>query len=283
MRRYCKNCKKISEADQELYYCSHCGAPFEPVGESSQQKPEGELPPVTPMAHAQAQAGGEHPREEKYCAWEDKARLGFFGALYETWKESLFNPSRFFRRMPVTGGVGNPLLYGIILGMVGVIFSLMYEQFWGSLFNMAEWYDQFGAGMDPDFYEYYELSYQLQSISMLVWLLIAPVFIALGLFIGTGISHLILMIFGWSKTTFEGTFRVFSYSESAFFFEIIPLFGGLISMVWAVVLYVIGLKEVHRLSIGQSLLVVFLPLILFCLCCCGFLTMIFSMAGLSNM
>lgn len=281
MRRYCQKCKKVSEAEQELKFCSHCGAPFEPICEHPAEQVV-ELTPVTPMAQAQAQASGEERQEESYCAWEDKARLGFFGALYETWKESLFNPSRFFRRMPAVGGIGNPLIYAIILGMIGVIFSLMYDHLWGQLFNMSDWYEEFGYGMNRDFYEFYALSNQVQSISMLLWLIMAPVVLTISLFITSGVTHLILLIFGWSKTGFEGTFRAISYSYGAMFFEIVPFFGGMISAVWLIVLYIIGIKEIHRLSAGKAVLAVFLPMILFCLCCCGFFSIIMGVAGFSN-
>ncbi len=279
MKRYCKNCQKISEAEQELKFCSHCGTPFEPIGEP-EDKPVSNMPPVIPMA--QAQSAGGTAREEKYCAWEDKAHLGFFGALYETWRESLFNTTRFFRRMPTTAGIGNPLFYAIILGMVGVVFSIMYQQFWGNLLNMADWYEEFGYAMDPDLYDLSQFSSQMQSASMLFKLVLSPVFIIITLFITAGIAHLVLLIFGWSKTGFEGTFRVFGYSYSAVFFEIIPLFGGLVTLVWSIIMYVIGLREIHRISTGKAILVVIVPITLVCLCCCGLVISIMSMAGFSN-
>jgi hypothetical protein len=276
MKRYCRFCGKITESDIEIKYCAHCGAEFESIGEPSSQEPQGEgLPRVQPMAPKTSAGEGE----TKYCAWEDKARLGFVGALFETWKASLFNPTVFFRRMPVTGGIANPLIYGIILGMIGVIFSMMYQQFWGNLLDMS----RFAPYMGPDFdWEAYNFSRQIQSIWYLVGLILSPVFITVGFFIVSGILHLILMIFGWNKETFEASFRIIAYSEGAYFFEIVPFLGGAIAFVWATVLYIIGIKEVHRLTVGQSLLVVFLPLILFCLCCCGFFTWIVGMAGISN-
>lgn len=275
MRRYCKNCGQISQADTDLKNCPHCGAEFEPVGIPREEQPQGSgLPPLQPMARQTA--GGS---EAKYCPWEDKGRLGFVGALYETWKESLFNPTSFFRKLPVTGGIGNPLLYGLILGMIGVIFSIMYSQFWSNVFDFSRLAPYMGSDFDM---EAYNFASQMQSIGMLVKLVISPFVILIGFFIAAGIFHLILLIFGWNKENFEATFRIIAYSESAYFFEIVPFFGGLVSMVWAVVLYVIGLKEVHKLTIGQSLLVVFLPLILICLCCCGALAMIFGVIGMNH-
>lgn len=268
MKRYCKNCGKVSESETEIKFCAHCGAEFEPIGEPSQQ-------PETPMAQPSGSAGGE----EKYCAWEDKARLGFFGALFETWKESLFNPVQFFRRMPVSGGIGNPLIYGIILGMIGVIFSMMYQQFWGHFFDPSRFYPFMGRDFD---WQMYDLTHQIESIWMLIGLIISPIIITVAFFIASGIFHLILLLFGWNKENFEATFRVIAYSEGAYFFEIIPFIGSIVSLVWAVVLYIIGLKEVHRLTVGQAILVVFLPLVLFCLCCCAFVTWIIGMIGIAD-
>jgi hypothetical protein len=275
MKRYCGNCRKISESDIEIKFCAHCGAEFEPIGGQAQEPPGGGIPPVTPTAQQTAE-GGE---EKKYCAWEDKANLGFFGALFETWKESLFNPVQFFRRMPVSGGIGNPLIYGIILGMIGVIFSMMYQQFWGNLLDPARFYPHMGRGFDWDMYDF---TRQIESIWMLVALIISPVLITVAFFIASGIFHLILLIFGWNKKDFEATFRVVAYSEGAYFFEIIPFIGGMVSIIWATVLYIIGLKEIHKLSVGQAILVVLLPLVLFCFCCCAFVTWIIGMVGIAD-
>ena len=276
MKRYCKNCGQISESDDEIKYCAHCGAEFEPVGIPTEDQAKADLPPVTPMAQAQQQSGTE---ESKYCAWEDKGRLGFIGALFETWKQSLFNPTQFFRRLPVTGGIGNPLIYGIILGVIGMVFSTMYQQLWGQLLDFSRWAPYLGRDFD---FEAYNFSRQFQSISSLITLLISPVLVTIGMFIASGIFHLILMIFGWKKESFEATFRVIAYSESVQFFQIVPFLGGMIATVWSLVLYIIGLKEVHKLSIGQALIVILLPLFLCCLCCCAAIFWGISMVGLAD-
>jgi hypothetical protein len=38
----------------------------------------------------------------------------------ETTRQVLTRPSAFFRTMPVTGGLGSPLLYGVLLGWIGL-------------------------------------------------------------------------------------------------------------------------------------------------------------------
>jgi len=277
MKRYCKNCHRVTESITELNSCPQCGASFEPIGEpenlAEQQPPP--LPPVQPQAQAQ-QSSAE---EKRYIPWEDRDKLGFVGSLFETWKESLFNPTNFFRRMPVKGGFGNPILYGLILGFIGIVFHSMWEQMFGQLFDPSQWGSYFGRDFD---YELYEFSRQIKSISFLFTIILAPFFILVGFFIISGITHLILLIFGWNKENYEATFRITTYTEGTSFFMIIPIFGWIIASIWQLVLMIIGIKEVHRTTTGQAILVMLLPLILCCACCCGFISLIAGVAGIAN-
>jgi hypothetical protein len=97
-------------------------------------------------------------------------------------------------------------------------------------------------------------------------IILVPLFIVIGLFIGSGIVHLCLMIVGGANKPFETTFRVVAFSQgSASPLQIIPLCGGLISGVWALVCNCIGLARAHETDTGRAVLAVFLPLIV----CCG--------------
>src|SRR5205814_4280277 len=100
-----------------------------------------------------------------------------------------------------------------------------------------------------------------------------PLFIVIGLFIGSGIVHLCLMIVGGAKQPFETTFRVLAFSHgSAGPLQIVPLCGGLISGVWALVCTCIGVARAHETDTGRAVLAVFLPLIV---CCgCGLLLLV---------
>ena len=60
-------------------------------------------------------------------------------------------------------------------------------------------------------------------------IILLPLFIVIGLFIGSAIVHLCLMIVGGANQSFETTFRVLAFSHgSAGPLQIIPLCGGLI-------------------------------------------------------
>ena len=97
-------------------------------------------------------------------------------------------------------------------------------------------------------------------------IILLPLFIVIGLFIGSAIVHLCLMIVGGANQSFETTFRVLTFSHgSTGPLQIIPLCGGLISGVWALVCTCIGLARAHETDTGRAVLAVFLPLII----CCG--------------
>jgi hypothetical protein len=52
---------------------------------------------------------------------------GFFNGLFKTVNQVLFSPSAFFKKMPVTGGLTDPLLYAMIVGTVGLLFLTVWR------------------------------------------------------------------------------------------------------------------------------------------------------------
>lgn len=273
MMKYCRRCGKASEIEAGMKFCPNCGAPYEDTQKSAEGKSE------TPGMAGLPQARTPDSEQERYTPWEDKGKLGFFGSLFETWKESVFNPTKFYRRMPIKGGIGNPLLYGLILAFIGFIFQMMYEQLFAQLFDPSRWYHYFDDMFESDFDAF---RYQLESIYTLVAIIIFPFIVTAWLFVWSGITHLVLTIFGWRKEEYEASFRLIAYSEGPSFFLVVPFIGGLISIIWQLVLVIIGVKEVHRTTTGQALIVVFLPTILCCLCCCSLIWWIIGLAGISN-
>src|SRR5262249_38603763 len=191
---------------------------------------------------------------------------GLFSAFIETLQVVLTRPGEAFTTMRREGGLGEPLLYAVIGGSVGGIVSFLFSLGFQSLGIFGNRHNAFAvmAGM---------------GIGSVFFIILLPLLITIGLFIGSAIVHLCLMIVGGAKQAFETTFRVVAFSQgSTGPLQMIPVCGGLIAGVWALVLNCIGLARAHETETGRAVLAVLLPLIV----CCGggfLLLMMFGALG----
>jgi hypothetical protein len=108
--------------------------------------------------------------------------------------------------------------------------------------------------------------------------ILAPVLVIIGVFIAAAVLHLMLMIVGGANSGFEASVRVVCYAQTAQLAAVIPLCGGLVAAVWAVVLYVVGLAAAHRTTTGKAVLAVVLPVVL----CCGLMAILLFMGVLAG-
>lgn len=179
-----------------------------------------------------------------YCPWEDMENLGFFRAFFSTIGDVLFRPSRFFSRMSVDGGLLQPLIFALVMGVLGGVFSLVYQFLLVSFLGMLP-----GA----------EGSAGIQVPMMIGSAIGLPIVTAIYVFLGSAVLHVCLMIVRGNRKGFEATFRVVAYAMSAQVFGIIPFLGGLIGGIWALVVQILGIRESHGISTGRSALAIFLP------------------------
>jgi hypothetical protein len=178
-------------------------------------------------------------------------------ALYETAKLFLTKPNEAFTRMPVLGDLGRPLMYSVIFGWVGMIAAQIYRlAFRGAMWSML-------PGMFPGMHR---PSFALPLAVNFAIMVLAPILILLGIFIGSAIIHLFLMLVGGANSGFTATMRVVCYSGTTQVLQVIPFCGGLIAVVWTLVLEIVGLTIAHRTTQGKAALAVLLPLALCCAC-----------------
>ena len=184
--------------------------------------------------------------------WDRRQELGFFPAFFETLKLVLLNPTEAFSKMRPEGGLTEPLIYALIGGSVGFLFYLLFSILMSSFGIMSDRNALAGLmGL---------------GVGTVFVIILIPVFITLGVFLGSAIIHLCLMLVGGAKRTFETTFRVICFSlGSTYPLMIVPVCGGLISGLWALVAECIGLAKAHETTTGKAALAIFLPLII----CCG--------------
>jgi len=216
------------------------------------------VPPVQPGAAPAATAVAARTG----LPWEHRKERGFFNAFIETLTMVLTRPAEAFSVMKREGGLGEPLIYALIGGCLGGIVSALFSLGLQSIGLFTDKNNGLAAmtGMGIGFGS----------------IILVPLGIVIFLFIWSGLAHLCLMIFGGANQPFETTFRVFAFTQgSAGPLQIIPLCGGLISGVWAIVCNCIGLARAQETDTGRALLAVLSPLIV----CCGSVFVILFMFG----
>ena len=207
-------------------------------------------------------------------AWEQRAELGFFPAIWQTIKTVLIDPTRTFATMKREGGVGTPLAYHVLLGSVGGLASLFYQLVL-----------QIGGGMSslpPEAREKLFSSVGGASagiaIVMVVAIFILPLMMVISTFLSAGILHLSLMICSGAKQPFETTLRTYCYSSgSGAIFQLIPVCGASIGGLWALVCMCIGMAKTHEIGTGRAVCAVLLPTVV---CCALFVVLIGAVMGM---
>jgi len=171
--------------------CPFCGSPL------SQSEPAGEygISPQEPSAPRQDFPGDSLPPPGARLPssdgppWEHTERP-FFGRLFETAKDSMFNPVGFFKNMRIEGGFTMPLLYILIFGTIGGIFSTI----WNMIFQLGAAHQQRQAFVPT-------------GIIIVASIFLIPLLIVVSSFVSAGIMHLLLMILGGASGGYEATYR----------------------------------------------------------------------------
>lgn len=201
--------------------------------------------------------------------WEDPTRTGFFDRFVETVKLLATAPAEAFARMPTVGGIGKPITFAIIVGWIGIgvssVWMLLFGGMWIPFMDKSQ-LGEAGAmfGVSAGFY--------------VVLIVLAPIFVIIGVFIYAAILHLMLMLVGGANSGFEATTRVCSYAYAAQLAQIVPFCGGLLSAVWMIILLIVGISTAHGITRGKAAIAVFLPVVL----CCAFMMALIFMGVLAG-
>jgi hypothetical protein len=142
------------------------------------------------------------------------------------------NPVDFFRTMPKTGGVIDPLLYVVMTALLGVVLSAIESSV------------SYGAGV--------------HDLGMLViWLIIVPLIVAILSFLVAAICFAVWTFTG-SSESYQTSYRCLAYMHILMPVTILLSFVpylGLLGIAWWFCLMVIATREVHKTSIKFALLI----------------------------
>lgn len=214
-------------------------------------------PQPTSVAPTAAPSSGAFPPSARTgLPWDQRETKGLFSAFIETLQMVLSRPTEAFSAMKREGGLGEPLIYAMIGGSAGLIVYLIYNFAFQSL-------GVFASRPNP-------VLHLFVGVGGIFLLILAPVLVAISVFVSAAIFHLCLMLVGGAKQSFETTFRVVCFAEGSIQpLLVVPFCGGLIVGIWKIVLYCIGFARAHETDTGRAVLAVLLPVIL---CCAGALT-----------
>ena len=195
--------------------------------------------------------------------WEKRTEVGFFNGLLETVRLVLLEPTKAFQAMPVTGGLGAPLFFYVLLGSIGALAGFVYQAVLNSVNPAATPQEQALAAM------FGSTAVVGGSIMMM------PVILAAAAFVTTAIIHLALIILGGANRPFESTFRVVCYAGGATaVLQLLPVCGAVLMTVWNLIVMVLGISIVQKIGVGRSFVAVVLPTLL---CCAAILAAVFAL------
>lgn len=218
--------------------------------------------PAAPPMQTDAAPTPESLASRGGLPWDERQTKGLLSAFIETLQMVLLRPIDAFAAMRREGGLGEPLLYAVIGGTFGGIFAVTYNFLLRSFSPFA---DRHGA-----------FAHLFAGVGWTFLLVLIPIVVVIGMFIASAILHVCLMIVGGAKQSFETTFRVVCFAEGSVSpLLVIPFCGGLISGIWKIILYCVGLARAHETDTGRAVIAVFLPLIV----CCGGGLLIAMMIG----
>ena len=233
----CPRCKQRFALNPETF------VPLRPA------EPPPPPPPPEPAVEEQSVPGTSEPDAARGPSpWEDRSRLGLWPGIFQTFRNVLFHPVNFFRTLHFEGGLKEPLAFGLLFGSLGMMFSLFWQ------FLLAAW--GFGGSLKS-------LS-SLFPVTLIfpLLLILSPLLVGLGLFIMSGILHLLLRIVRGGSHGFEATFRVVAYGQATQIFAVVPFIGGFVGGLWLLVIEIIGLREMHETSYLRVILAFAIPVAL---------------------
>ncbi len=203
--------------------CPLCGTRFATTADADGSSPQG-MPP----------------------AWEDP-QARFPANLLATWLQSLFDPATFFGRLPYGASLARPILYFLIITVLGAFFEF--------------WWDSLGVVARYPLAGLYEEALWSET-SALMGFFLSPFVGMIALFVWSLVLHLFVLMLAPDRRPFGATLRVVCYAVGPNLFTVVPFIGFLVGAVWGLVLQVVGMREAHRTSTGRGVAIVLLPMLI---------------------
>jgi len=229
--------------DPGVHFCPECAGPIE------------RSPYAAPGASLEAESPPEDPGSQPNSVpFEDGSRP-FLERYWQTLVLSFSDPKRLYSNMR-DEDLTAPVIYAVITGTISGIFGAIWQVIFGGFATMFE-----DSGVE---------AFAASGLFAGLMILLMPIMVVIGLFLGSAIFHLCLMLFGAANRGFGITLRAIAYGYGPNLLAIIPFCGGLIGGVWTIVLTILGAFYGHRTDAWRAIAAYFVPMLV----CCGIMMVI---------
>lgn len=278
----CARCQQTFSTDHfGVQTCPHCGseillsdpnAPRPP--EAGAVAPPPQAPPSAPPGPGwgapPAAAPGPPAGGEQSAPFARRKELGFVAAYWETLKRVAAEPGAFFRTVRI-GETGSAVLFGVVAMTLGTWVSAVYgwaaSASWMGVMRQVMERMPRRSEIDPAIIE--GLAARAGAMGFVAQIIAAPLVSLVAIYVFAGIVHLFLLVFRGAGRGFDATITAVGYAAGLFLFQVLPLCGGLIALVWALVATIAGIGETQRCGAGKAAAATLAPFALVVCCACG--------------
>ncbi len=191
-------------------------------------------------------------------------------------REILLKPANFFREMPRHGGFSDPLAFALTTHWLGAALNYLWHTLLSPVRPLAleQMIEKFGGYSSID-HSGRHLPWTQFAPSLVHWFfgmtsviadpfvtLISLLFASALIFIGARLLVPAGQQGTLSEVTYESAVRVLCYAMAPSVLAGIPIFGSGVSWFYTWVVTIIGIKEVYRVSTGNSILISLFPKLL---------------------
>lgn len=166
-------------------------------------------------------------------------------SFVETARSVILTPAGFYRGIEATGSLKNPVIFAVVCGMISFPLGFLSTP----LDPLAPDEPVFPQGLSSFAADNLGITIALVVLGMVL----LPLFVLLGLYIGALIQHLFVAIFVRQRRGFEATLRVVAYASALSLLSWIPVAGYLVTL-YGVYVYTMGFRELHSTSTTRALL-----------------------------
>jgi hypothetical protein len=210
-----------------------------------------EMPPTDNPPIPPPQAAG--------LPWEE-SNAGL-GSIVPTAVGFVTKPIESFSKMSLTVDLVRPIAYFVMCALIAACISqlwgyLLYDSFLGVVRSLA----------GPQFDKIAPFVKKPGLLQLVATLVITPLVSLIVLFIWSALVHIMLTLLGGANRGFAATLRVMCYAQTTQLAVVVPGIGGLVALVWRLILEIVGLAQAHKTDGWKALLAVLLPLLLCCAC-----------------